>query len=90
MASLTEISLFLYDFLTIEYVAKNSLSNASSFAEIIGEHGNRDHILRQYKHYSFLSLLSPSIETKIGNLQDEIAEIESLKAERICLKQSVK
>jgi hypothetical protein len=47
-------------------------------------------MLRQYKHYIILSLLLPSIETQIDNLQDKITEIESLRAERVWLKQSGK
>jgi hypothetical protein len=52
--------------------------------------GKRDRTFRQYKHYSILSSLLPSIETQIGNLQDEVAEIKSLKAERIWLEPSQK
>ncbi|KAI9482816.1 MAG: hypothetical protein EXX96DRAFT_460661, partial [Benjaminiella poitrasii] len=40
----------------------------------------RNQILRQYKHFNILSLLLPSIETRIGKLQEEISEIDILKA----------
>ncbi|KAL4213778.1 hypothetical protein AB4K20DRAFT_1795621, partial [Rhizopus microsporus] len=43
-------------------------------------------MLIKHKH-SFIRLLLLSIETQIGNFQDEITEIESLKAERVWLEQ---
>lgn len=52
--------------------------------------GKWDCMLRQYKHHNILSSLLPSNEARIGNLQDWIAEIESLKVERIWLEQNQK
>lgn len=40
----------------------------------------RNRILRQFKNTNVLSTLLPTIESQIGSLQDQIAEIECLKA----------